>query len=323
MGMLSRALVTAIVVALSPFQPAWAQTFDRQITLVAPYGVGTLVDTIARVVAEKMSDALKQRIIVDNRPGASGMIGAEYVARRPPDGSTLIMANSQIMATNPNFFKEVRYDPVKDFTPIGLVNVQEWLLVVNSNLPVKTFAELIAYAKANPGKLSFGSTGLGTTGHLLGEQLKLAANIDMVHVPYTSGQVFTDLLSGVIQVVFYPFSSLKAHVDAGSVRPLAFTGASRLTSLPEIPTVTELGFPQMSLTAWSALYAPKGLPPKMVDELSSALKFAIESQEFQSKFAGDLGGRSVYTPPDYLAKFAASENERAGAILRAAGVEKQ
>lgn len=317
-----RTLFAAIAVALLPVQAAFAQTFDRQITLVAPYGVGTLTDTIARVVGEKMGEKLNQRILIDNRLGASGMIGAEFVARRPPDGYTLLLGNNQIMATNPNFFKEVRYDPVKDFTPIGLVTVQEWLLVVNSTLPVKTLPELIAYAKANPGKLSFGSTGLGTLGHLSGEMLKTAANIDMVHVPYTSGQVFTDLLSGVIQVVFYPYSGLKAHVDSGAVRPLGFTGTSRLAALPQVPTMTELGYPQMVLSAWTAVYGPKGLPPKMVEELSAALKYALESPEMKTKFGVD-GARLDYVTPDQLAKFTASEFERVGPILRAAGVEKQ
>lgn len=318
-----RAVFAAIVVALLPIQAALAQTFDRPITLVVPYGVGTLSDTTARLIGEKMGEALKQRIIIDNRPGASGMIATEFVARRPADGYTLLFGNNQVMATNPHFFKEVRYDPVKDFTPIGMVTVLDWVLVVNSNLPVKTLPELVAYAKENPGKLTYGSTGLGTVGHLLGETLKSAAKIDMTHVPYNGGQVFTDLLSGVIQVVFYPYSGLKPHVESGAVRPLAFTGTSRLRSLPNVPTTVELGYPGLILSAWTAIYGPKGLPPKMVEEVSVAIKYALESNEVNRKLGGDEGARLEHTTPEQLVKFMVSELDRVGPVLRDAGVEKQ
>lgn len=295
---------------------------DRNITLVAPYGVGTGTDQMARLIADKMAVKLNMRIIVENRAGASGMIGAEYVAKREPDGHTLVLGVNQIFATNPHYFKEVRYDPIKDFTPIALVALNESYLSINAKIPAKTVEELIAYAKANPEKLTFGSAGLGTTGHLAGELLKSAAKIKIIHVPYTSGQLFTDLLSGVVSIAFYGYSTVKPHVESGALRVLASTGTTRSPLLPNVPTMTELGFPKIVFTSWLAVYGPKGMNRKTVDELSAAVKFALEDPSVKATL--DSSNTIIsYGDPDKLAAFTASELERVGAQLRDAGVEKQ
>lgn len=295
---------------------------DRTITLVAPYGVGTGTDQLARLLADKMAVKLNMRMIVENRAGASGMIGAEYVAKKEPDGHTIVLGVNQIFATNPHYFKEIRYDPIKDFTPIALAATNESYLAINANIPAKTVQELIAYAKANPDKLTFGSAGLGTTGHLAGELFKQAAKIDIVHVPYTSGQLFTDLLSGVVSIAFYGYSTIKPHVESGALRVLASTGTTRSPLLPNVPTMTELGYPKIVFTSWLAVYGPKGMTRKTVDELSAAVKFALEDPMVKEKL--DTSNTIIsYGDPDKLAAFTASELARVGEQLRDAGVEKQ
>jgi tripartite-type tricarboxylate transporter receptor subunit TctC len=307
--------------ALAQGQPSTLNP-DRNITMVAPYGVGTGTDLMARLLADKMSVALKRRILVENRAGASGMIGTEYVAKKDPDGTTLLLGVNQIFATNPHFFKEVRYDPIKDFTPIANVGLNDSFLAVNASLPVKTLDELVAYAKANPDKLTFGSAGLGTSGHLAGEMLKQGAKIEMVHVPYTSGQLFTDLLSGVVSMAFYAYPVIKPHVESGALRILASTGATRSQFLPNVPTMTELGYPKVVFVSWFALYGPKGMPRNMVDEFSAAVKFALDDPELKSKL--ETSATQInYGNPDQAAAFTASELERVGKIMRELGVEKQ
>lgn len=319
-------IIAAAAAALLFSSPASAQDStlkrDRNITLVAPYGPGTGTDQLARLLADKMAVKLDMRVLVENRAGASGMIGAEYVAKRDPDGHTLILGVNQIFATNPHYFKEVRYDPVKDFTPIALAALNESFLAINASIPAKNIDELIAYAKKNPGKLTFGSAGLGTTGHLAGELFKQAAGIDIIHVPYTSGQLFTDLLSGVVSIAFYGYSTIQPHVESGALRVLASTGTTRSGLLPNIPTMTELGYPKIVFTSWLAVYGPKGMTRKTVDEISASVKFALEDPGVKQKL--DTSNTIIaYGDPDRLAAFTASELKRVGEQLRDAGVEKQ
>ncbi len=318
---------TALILAATlAAYPASAQdsslVADRAVTLVAPYGVGTGTDQMARLLADKMSEKLKRRFIVENRAGASGMIGAEYVAKKDPDGHTLLLGTNQIFATNPHFFKEVRYNPVTDFTPIATVSAQESYLAVNANIPVKTLAELIAYAKANPDKLTFGSAGLGTTGHLAGELLKQGAKFEMVHVPYTSGQLFTDLLSGVVSMAVYAYPTIKPHVESGALRVLASTATKRSALLPDVPTFTELGYPKVVFTSWFTMYGPKGMQRKTVDELSAAVKYALEQPDLKNKLESSATTID-YRDPDKAAAYTKSELERVGIQIRDAGVEKQ
>lgn len=327
MRFLSRALfaaagLAAIPLAMPPVGEALAQPADQPITIIAPYGPGTGTDLNARMIARGMTDALKRNVIVDNRAGASGMIGAEYVARQAPDGLTLMAGVNQIMATNPHFFKEVRYDPIKDFTPIALVMLNESLVTISSSVPATTVAELVAYAKEHPNALSYGSAGLGTTGHLAGELLTRAAGIEMIHVPYTSGQLFTDLLSGKISMAVYSYTQLKPHIDSGAVRILATTGTSRLAVLPDVPTMTELGYPKIVFTSWTGIYGPAGMDPKVAETLSLAVKETMGSAPMLER-AADTGTRLEYLGPEEFAKFTASELERVGAVLKELGIEPQ
>ncbi|WP_431510094.1 Bug family tripartite tricarboxylate transporter substrate binding protein [Variovorax sp. DAIF25] len=252
----------------------------KPITFVVPFTPGGITDNTSRVLAKIVGDKLGQPVVVDNRPGAGGSIGVEAASRQAPDGYTLIYGTQGTQAANLALYKNIRYDPVKDFVPVHAMSETPLILVINPNRPFKTVPELIAYAKANPGKLNFGSAGPGTGTHLTAELFQVATGIKMTHVPYKgSSPALTDLMAGNLDLMFdYPVVVMP-FVQAGKLKPLAMTGRARLSVMPEVPTVGELGFPRAESSAWSAVFVPAKTPPEVVKKLGDAIALAIVDPE--------------------------------------------
>lgn len=257
-------------------QSNWPQ---KPIKLIVPFAPGGSNDNIARIVMQKMSTTLGQPIVVENRGGSGGVIGSDSVAQSPADGYTLLFASSSII-TNALSGKKVRHDPLKAFTPIGKV-VSAPLIIVSSNkLPVKTLAELVSYAKAHPKVLNYGTAGVGGTNHLATELFAHTAGLQLTHVPYKGiGQSYNDILGGSLQMMVPSLTAIMPHIQSGKVRGLAVTSKARAPLLPDVPTVTEAGYPESSLEVWFGLLAPAGLPPVITDKLNQALNSALGAPE--------------------------------------------
>lgn len=315
----SLAALTAGLPVLSATRQATAQAWPaRPVTLVVAYGPGTGTDLLARQISERMSGLLGQRIIVENRGGASGMIGTEYVARSRPDGYTLLFGNNQTMAVNISFQREIRYDPIRDFTPIARLVSQDSVLAVNPRVPARSVEELVRYARANPDALNFGSPGSGASAHLAGESLRAAAGIRMVHVPYNNNQLFADLLAGTISFSFYPYLALKQHIETGALVALATTGENRSPWLPNLPTMVESGYPTIVFTSWFGLYGPAGLPTEIVSAVAEAARRSLEDPDLRRALS-DTATRIEYGGPAELERYTRSEIDRYKPIIEAAG----
>ncbi len=256
---------------------------DKPIRLVVPFPAGGPTDMVARPLAQFLGERLKQQIIVDNRGGAGGGIGAELVAKAPADGYTLLMATVGTQAINATLYKRLGYDPVKDFTPISLVAAAPVALVVNPSVPVKSVAELIALAKAQPGSLNFGTAGNGTPGHLTGEMFRAAAGVDLKHVPYKgSAPAISDLLGGQTQLMFDPLQSVLPQVRAGRLRLLAVSSKARSPAAPDVPTFAEAGLKDFEATAWWGVFAPANLPPAIATRLNAEINAVVRSERFRA-----------------------------------------
>jgi tripartite-type tricarboxylate transporter receptor subunit TctC len=290
----------------------------RPIALVVAYGPGTGTDILARLFAERMGGLLGQRILVENRAGASGMIGTEHVARSRADGYTLLFGNNQTMAVNISLQREIRYDPIRDFTPIARLCSQDSILVVHPRVPARSVAELVAHARANPERLTFGSPGAGASAHLAGATLNHAAGIRLVHVPYNDGRLFADLLSGTVSMSFYPYLALRHPIASGALIPLATTGATRSPWLPGLPTMAESGYPMIVFTSWFGLYGPAALPAEIAGAVAEAARRSLDEAELR-RALDETATRIEYGGPAELARFTASEIERYRPIIAAAG----
>lgn len=278
---------------------------DKPIKLVIPFAPGGSVDIVGRILAQSLGEELKQSIVVENRAGAGGNIGFEAVAHARPDGYTLLMASSNL-AVNVSLYRTIGYDPLKDFAPISLVALQPNVLMVHPSLPVKTVSELIAYAKANPGKLNFGSSGIGASQHLAAELFKSRTGVDMVHVPYKGGgPAMADLVGGRIQLMFETIPSSMSYVKSGQLRAIAVTTEERSAQLPDVPTVQETvtGFVSRG---WLGVAAPAGTPQPIVDRLSGAIHKVIALPEVTKRLM-DLELQVKVSTPAAFASFIASE----------------
>ena len=274
---------------------------SKPITLVAVFGPGSASDTICRVIAQPLSVALNESVIVESRPGANGALAALYVARSASDGHTLLMATNSPLSVVPFLMKNVSYDPVKDFTPVTRVGSFTLMLVVNPSLPVKTVKELIEYAKANPGKLSFASG--NTAGIVGGYTVAKWGEISMLHVPYkTTGPALMDIIAGRVSMMFADFTSAQPHVKAGTVRPLAISRIQRSSLYPDLPTMDEAGVKGFNLDAWAGLVAPAGTPAAVVQKLNTALREIIDSPDVQTRFK-NVGFEGFSSTPEELAAF--------------------
>jgi tripartite-type tricarboxylate transporter receptor subunit TctC len=266
---------------------AFAQALpSRPITLIVPNPPGGVVDTAARVVGQSLGQVLKHTVVVDNRPGGSGNIAYQMVARSAPDGATLLVSYSAYHTANPALFPQLPWDPIKDFTPVALLVAATNVVAVHPSLPVNTLGELIAYLKKNPGKVNYASQGNGSLSHIGTELFKQQTGTDMVHVPYKgSGQAIADVLAGQVQVFITTPPSVMQHVQSGKLKALAIAGKSRHPMMPTIPTTAEAGLPDFMLEAWVALFAPAGTPPALVEQLSNGVKLALETPEAKKQAA--------------------------------------
>ena len=296
---------------------------DRPIRLVVAFPPGGAVDFYARVVQAPLSEILGQSVVIDNKPGASGMLGAGIVAKAPADGYTLLLGNIASLAINVGIYPKMPYDPQKDFTAIARTVDVEYAMVVNPLLPVKTVPELIAYAKANPGKLSYGSAGSGSLPHLGTELFKAQTGTDMVHVPYKGGgPMVTDLLGGSIQVVIADQANLMPHVQSGRLRALAVATTKRSANVPELPTIAEAGLPGFDATAWQGLVGPAGMPPDVVKRLNEAFNKVMAMPAVRDKLVG-AGLAPIGGTPEQFSRFIGDEIAKWAKIAKDVGAKPE
>jgi tripartite-type tricarboxylate transporter receptor subunit TctC len=318
-----RCAMTAAILSCAAFAaPALAAgTYPSQtISIVVPFPPGGTTDVIARVLAEKLSPILKQSVIVENRQGAGGNVGAAYVARAKPDGYTLLVSSAGPLSINQQLYAQSGYDPIKDFAPVSMLASVPIMLVSNVKAPFRTVPELIAYAKQHPGKIAYGSQGSGTTSHLTMELLKLDAGIDLQHIPYRgSAPAATDLIGGQIQVMFDNSPTTYPQVKAGTMHPLGVAAAHRLPSMPGIPAIAET-VPGFESDAWFGLVAPAHTPPEVVNKLNAAVRQVLAEPAVIAKFK-DVGVDLVSDSPQEFQRFIQSEMEKWGKIIKATNLK--
>ena len=310
--------ITAVSIAYA--QPTYP---NRPIKFIAPFPPGGTSDVLGRIMAQKLSDALGQSVIVENRPGASGNIGHDIAAKSAPDGYTLLLSNSSTVVNNPHLFKQMSFDWYKDFSPISMVAIAGLVLVVHPSVPVKSVSELTALAKSKPGQLNFGSGGKGIQSHISGEMYKTAANVDIVHIPYKgTGVAVADLVAGQIHMVFSDMAPAVPFIKASKLRALAVTSPQRSTTLPDLPTMIELGFPNFEAANWWSIVTPKGVPNSIIERINQELGKIMTSQEIKDSFE-KLGVTPLYSEPNKVFELSRKESPIIGEILRKAGVEKE
>ena len=317
---LTVAVLAAGVLASVPFVAQAQAAFPaRALTIVVPFSAGGTTDILARVVGQYLSRDLGQPVIIDNRPGAGGNIGAQMVARAAPDGYTLLMGTVGTHAINQSLYKKMPFDPIKDFQPLTRVALVPNLLVAHPSQPYKTVKELIAYAKANPGKVNFASSGSGTSIHLSAEMFNQMAGVDMQHIPYKgSAPALNDLLGGQTAIMFDNMPSVIGHVRAGKLRPIAVTTPQRSRALPDVPTIAESGVPGYSATSWFGLLAPAATPAPVVAKLNASILKALADAEVKKKFA-EQGAEPHGEKPEQFAEFIRSETAKWGQTVKASG----
>jgi tripartite-type tricarboxylate transporter receptor subunit TctC len=299
-----------------------AQSYPTHpIHLIVPFPPGGPTDVVARIVANSASPILGQSIVVEDKPGgAGGTVGGHLVATADPDGYTLLISQVGALTITPSLYK-LDYDPLKDFASVAIVVQSPQILTINPALPAKTLAEFFAYAKSNPGKINFASPGTGTQPHLLGELLQIVGNVKFTHVPYRgSAPAITDLLAGQVQVMFDSPSVMLPHIQAGKLRALAVTSASRIAQLPAVPTVAEAGYPQLAATLWTGLLAPAGTPPAVVQKLNAAINKGLKAPDAQESLHR-LGVDTKPVTPQEFGAFMASETHKWAQVVAKAGIK--
>jgi len=304
---------------LAQIGPARAQGSypDRPIRLIVPFPPGGPIDTMARLVGEELSTSVG-KVVVENRPGGGSTIGTKYVAAAPPDGYTLLFGSSGSLAVAPALYSSLNIDPRTAFAPVAMVALLPHVFVENLDVPARTIAEFVAYAKANPGKLNFGA-GLGTPPHLLSTLFKSEAHIDVVYIPYNgSAQSVTDLLGGRTQFTIDGLVTLYPLIKAGKVRPLAVARAERWPALPDVPTLVESGYPDFVLDAWTGVVAPGGTPAPIVEKLNATINAALQTPAAQQSLAKFSAIANAGSPADFK-KFLANQMLKWGAIVKLAG----
>ena len=291
----------------------------KPIRFVEPYPAGGPLDTVARLLGQKVSESAKQPVIVDNKPGAGGNIGADAVAKAPPDGYTILMGAVATHAINPTLYASMPYDSVRDFAPVTQVASTPNVLVVHPAVPASTVREFIAYAKSNPGKLNFGSGSTGSAGHLAGELFKSMAGVDMTHVPYKgAAPAMNDLIGGQIQLMFDNLASSLAQVRGGKIRALAVTTAQRSALAPELPTIAESGLPGFDISTWFGVFVPAGTPREVVDRLHAEFAKALAAPDIREKML-NLGAEPVASRPEEFAAYIRAEADKYARVIRASG----
>jgi tripartite-type tricarboxylate transporter receptor subunit TctC len=281
-----RQLLLWVGLLLLVMAPARAQPFpSRPIQLTLPYTPGGFIDFTGRVLAQKLGDALGQTVVPENRPGANGIVGVDYVARAASDGYNIVMID-QAIVINSSLQKSIPYDVFKDLTTISIVASSPMVLVVSPQLPVKTIAELIAYGKANPGKLNYASAGVGAVSHLAGEMFRMRTGVDAVHVPYKGiGPSFIDLMSGKVQMAFSSIAGALPYTSNGRVIPIATAGLTRSPIYPDLPTIAEAGLPGFNIDLWIGVYGPAGIPVDALAMLNGGITKALQDNQLEASFA--------------------------------------
>jgi tripartite-type tricarboxylate transporter receptor subunit TctC len=305
---------------------AAAQAADyptRPITLVVGFPPGGASDIMARILTGKLGSLLGQPFIVDNRPGAGGNVAGEFVAHAVPDGYTLLLGNNAILATNISLYSKIGFNPEKDFAPISLIGTQANVLVVNNDVKAHSLVELIALAKANPGKLNFASSGYGLAAHLAGELFKAQAHIDIMHVPYKgSAPALMDVIAGQDQMMFATTSGVMGFLKNGQVRALAVTTLKRTPALPDIPTMDEAGLPGFEATTWHGLVAPAGTPSAVIAALNRAIAETLQDADVQHKLSG-LGIDIAPDTPEQFAAYIKAEIPKWAAVIKTSGAKME
>ena len=319
-------ITTALVLLPIFFGSAWAQDAksypSKPIRLIVGYAPGGGVDIMARLIGPRITAALGQQVIVENRPGAGQNIGAEIASRAAPDGYTLFLSSSAL-GINVSLYPKLNYDPIKSFTPVALIAQSPNLLLVHPSMPVSTAKEFIAFAKKNPGKLNFSSSGSGSTQHLSGELLKLATGVQMTHIPYKgSSPSLTALVSGEVDFAFNNIPSARPFLDQKRLKALAITSRKRSPLLPQVPTLIESGLKDFDVGPWYGILAPAGTPQEIVDKLHSTIDGIVKSKEVQTRLA-QLGAEPINESQQYFAKFLQEEIARWQKVVKAAGAKAE
>jgi tripartite-type tricarboxylate transporter receptor subunit TctC len=323
-------LAATFLLSAAPLALAEAQPYPgKLIRFVVPYPPGGPLDAIARMLAEKMREGLGQQVIVDNRPGAGGNLGADMVAKAAPDGYTIVMGAVATHAINPTLFARMPYDPVRDFAPVSLVASVPNVLVINPGIAsrdgIATLADLVRYTRAHPGQLNFASGGNGSAGHLAGELFKSMAKVSMVHIPYAgAAPAQLGLLAGQTDLMFDNLASASQNIRAGKLKALAVTTAQRAEALPELPTVAEagkdLGLAGFDINTWFGVLAPAGTPAPVIDKLNAEIRRALQSADVRERMA-KLGAEPSPTSPEQFGALIRSELKKYAAVVRASGAK--
>jgi len=323
-----RLILVPALAAVAVFLPAawsggaFAQAFpSKPVKLVIPFPPGGSLDAVGRAIADKLTQMWGQSVVVDNKPGAGGNIGADFVAKSAPDGYTVVMGALSTHAVNPSLYPKMPYDAVKDFAPISLVAITPNVLVVNPSLPVNSVKDLIAYAKANPGKLSFGSGSNGSAGHLAGELFKVDTGTDMVHIPFKGGApALQALLAGDTQLMFDNLANSMQQVKAGRLKALAVTTEKRSALVPDLPTMAESGVPGFDISTWFGIMAPAGTPPDVIAKWNTDLVKVLNSPDMRERMTAQGAEAAPDTPAEFSA-FIARELAKYARIVKASGAK--
>jgi tripartite-type tricarboxylate transporter receptor subunit TctC len=293
---------------------------SRPIHIVVPYPAGGIADRVAREVAQGMQESLKQTVVVDNRPGAAGNIGMDFVARQPADGYTIVLAPASNLTVNAVLFSKLPYDVDRDFAPLSLLISTPQVLLVSPSLPVNTVQDLINYSKANPGKLNYAEPGVGSFGHLAAELLKTNSGADMTGIPYQgAAPAVTDLMAGQVQVMFNEVVTAAAYVKSGRVKPLAVASKNRAPWLPDVPTVSEPGQRGFEVSSWYAMMARKGTPQPVLDTLSAEMQRIMKTPEMKKRY-DDIGAFAIGSTPAELSTLIKSETVKWSAVVKRANI---
>jgi len=317
-------LIVAVLLATGLFsqQAALAQYPTRPVHIVVPYPAGGAVDAFARVLTQQLSELWGQQVVVDNRPGASTMIGAEQVAKSPPDGYTLLLTAELTLVIVPHLYEKIPYDPLRDFTPIVALVSATQALVANPSLPVKTVKDLVALAKAKPGQLTYGSFGNGSTGHLNIEVLQAMTGARFNHIPYNgAGPAMNDVIGGHIDFMLAALSIVKGNVQAGKLRMIGVGSSHRSSEFPDVPTISESGAPGFEAKSWFGLVAPAGTPPDVIKKINQDVTKVISDRAFAEKFLAAQGLEPITGTPEQFAALVRAETVRWGKVVKDADIK--
>ena len=325
MKTLLRTSITLLpVIAFALCTAAQAQPYpSKPVRMIAPFPPGGTTDVLARIVAQKLGDALGRQVIVENRPGAGGNLGHEIAAKAPADGYTLVLTSGSAMVTNQFLYKKLNYDPHKDFAPISIVATAASVMVAHPSVPAKSVREFIALAKARPGKLNFGSGGVGTTAHIVGEVFQAGTGLKLVHVPYKGGVLaVTDLVAGQIDVSFSDMVPAVPHIKSGRLRALAVTADRRSPTLPDVPNMAEAGVKTEFPSQWWAVATPRGTPRPVIDRINAEIAQLMKTSEIQERYLA-MGIFTAHTTPEQVTELQQSGTRQMALVVKAAGIQPE